>query len=216
MFLDLLFPNRCLSCNTIISSNELACMPCFEKINFTHWDFNTDNPLKRKCRLLFPVEHAFALMQFEKDNLSRKIVHELKYHGREKVAKNIAEWTIEKLKFGAERPGLLISVPLHPKKEKERGYNQLHLYTEELSKHYNIPFCHNIFKRNFYKKAQALKDRAQRSDTQNVFALNKPLTNTHVLLVDDVFTTGNTLSALAWEILKSGDNKVSVLVMAVD
>ena len=72
-------------------------------------------------------------MQFEEESLSRKIVHELKYKSRERVGKILAEWTSEQLNFGENKPDLLVSVPLHPKKLKERGYNQLHLFTQTLS-----------------------------------------------------------------------------------
>lgn len=155
-------------------------------------------------------------MQFEQENLSRKIIHELKYRSREKTGKILAEWTTHRLDFKNTKPDVLISVPLHPKKEKERGYNQLHLFTKTLSDFYNIPYDHNLLKRNHYSKAQALKDKKHRLETQNTFSLTKSISNQHVLLIDDVFTTGNTLSAIAWEILQKGNNKVSVLVMAMD
>ena len=69
---------------------------------------------------------------------------------------------------------------------------------------------------NFYKKAQAKKNREQRIFNEDLFSITKQISNQHVLLVDDVFTTGNTMSAVAWQILKEGNNKVSVLVMAMD
>jgi ComF family protein len=216
MILDLFFPNRCISCNRIIDANFLVCNLCFEHIHFTHFNYFNENRIKEKCKLLFPVENTYALMQFEKENLSRKIIHELKYKSREKVGKILAEWTIEQLNFKNERPDLLVSVPLHSKKMKERGYNQLHLFTETLSKFYNIPFDHELIRRNYYSKAQALKDKKHRMETENTFSITKNITGKHILLVDDVFTTGNTLSSIAWKILNSGNNKVSVLVMAVD
>ncbi|GAA5086994.1 hypothetical protein GCM10023210_09460 [Chryseobacterium ginsengisoli] len=155
-------------------------------------------------------------MQFSQENLSRKIIHELKYKSREKVGKTLADWTTERLDFKNEKPDLLVSVPLHPKKLKERGYNQLHLFTENLSEFYNIPFDHELIKRNHYSKAQALKDKEHRLETENTFSITKSISGKHILLIDDVFTTGNTLASIAWKILKSKDNKVSVLVMAID
>lgn len=216
MFLDLLFPNRCLSCNRIIGGDELVCQLCYQQIHFTHHQYGEDNGLKEKCRLLFPVENAFALMQFENESLSRKIIHSLKYGKREKTGKILANWTVEKLNFSGEKPDLLVSVPLHPKKQKERGYNQLHLFTETLSKITEIPFDHDVIKRNYYAKPQARKDKLHRSKTGNLFSLNKEINGKHILLIDDVLTTGNTLSTIAWEILSSGNNRVSVLVMAID
>lgn len=216
MILDLLFPDRCLNCNIIINKNTLVCNLCFEQVHFTHFDYFSENSIKEKCRLLFPVENSFALMQFEKESLSRKIIHELKYKSRENTGKILAEWTTERLDFKNEKPDLLVSVPLHPKKLKERGYNQLHLFTKTLSDFFEIPFDHNLIKRNQHSKAQALKDKHHRLETENIFSLTKDISDKHILLIDDVFTTGNTLSSIAWKILKSGNNKVSVLVMAMD
>ncbi|MFC3159185.1 comF family protein [Chryseobacterium arachidis] len=216
MILDLFFPNRCLHCNRIIDNELLVCNLCFEQIHFTHFNYFEDNFITDKCKLLFPVEHTFALMQFEKENISRKIIHELKYKSRERTGKILAEWTCERLDFKDEQPDLLVTVPLHPKKLKERGYNQLHLFTETLSGFYHIPFDHELIKRNHYSKAQALKDKQHRLSTENTFSINKNISGKHILLIDDVFTTGNTLASIAWEILKAGDNKVSVLVMAID
>lgn len=216
MILDVLFPNRCLGCNRIIDADLLACTFCFNQICFTHFNYFDDNPLKEKCKLLFPIENTYALMQFEKESLSRKIIHDLKYRSREKVGKTVAEWTTERLDFKSEKPDMLVSVPLHPKKLRERGYNQLHLFTETLSRFYNIPFDHDLIKRNHYSKAQALKDKRHRLETENTFSVTKNISGKHILLIDDVFTTGNTLATIAWEILRAGDNKVSILVMAVD
>lgn len=216
MILDIFFPNRCLGCNRIIDADLLICELCFEQIDFTHFNYFEDNFIKEKCRLFFPVEHTFALMRFEKENLSRKIIHELKYKSREKAGKILAEWTSERLDFKDKKPDLLVSVPLHPRKLKERGYNQLHIFTEKLSEFYNISFDHYLIRRNHYSKAQALKDREHRLETENTFSITKEISGKHILIVDDVFTTGNTLATIAWEILKAGNNKVSVLVMAMD
>lgn len=216
MILDILFPNRCLGCNRIIDADFLVCEICFEQIDFTHFDYFGDNFIKEKCKLLFPVEQASGLMQFKKENLSRKIIHELKYKNREKAGKVLAQWTSERLNFKDRKPDLLVSVPLHSRKQKERGYNQLHLFTEKLSEFYGIPFDHNLIKRNYYSKAQALKDKKHRLETENTFSITKAITGKHILIVDDVFTTGNTVATIAWEILKAGNNTVSVLVMAID
>lgn len=216
MILDLFFPNRCIHCNRIIEGSQIVCGICFEQIHFTHFDYFSDNHLKEKCKLLFPVQNAYALMQFGQENLSRKIIHELKYKSRERTGKILAQWITERLDFKIERPDLLATVPLHPRKEKERGYNQLHLFTRTLSQHFDIPFDHTLIKRNHYSKAQALKDKKHRIETENIFSLTGKISDQHILLIDDVFTTGNTLATIAWKILNESNNKVSVLVMAMD
>ena len=215
MFLDVLFPNRCLNCDDIIPKDEIVCVKCLGKIHFTHWDFG-ENLLKRKAESLFPLEAAYALMYFDKKGLSRELIHQLKYRNQEKIGGILAKWVVENLSFKGEKPDLLVNVPLHPKKLKERGYNQLHLFTEVLSSEYGIPFDHNLLKRNSHSKAQAQKDKSHREETKYDFSLTKETENQHILLVDDVFTTGNTMSAIAWEFLKNKKNKVSILVMAME
>lgn len=212
---NIIFPNRCLDCEEIIDANDLLCVKCLGKVAFTHWDFG-DNPLKQKALNLFPLENAFALMHFQHQGLSRKIIHQLKYQNQEKIGQILAKWVAEKLHFNETRPDLLVSVPLHPKKLKERGYNQLHLFTETLSQQWNIPFRHDVLMRNTYHKAQAQQDKSHREENHYHFSLTEKVENQHILLIDDVFTTGNTMSAIAWEFLKNKTNKVSILVMAVE
>ncbi len=214
--IELLFPNRCLECTKVISGGAAICQSCFDQLHFTHHRYGQSNELTEKCRLLFPVEEAFALMHFEKESVSQKIVHQLKYGGREKLGALMAQWISASIEFGNHPPDLLTTVPLHPRKQRQRGYNQLHVFGDELSRLWQIPCDHALIKRNIYKKAQALKGREQRNVNEELFSVTKPLQHRHVLLIDDVFTTGNTMSAVAWQILKSGNNKVSVLVMAMD
>lgn len=216
MLLDLLFPNRCLECNRIIDPESLVCELCFPLIHFFPYAFGEENPLKSKCKLLFPVQNAWALMEFEELGLSRKIIHQLKYRSQEKVGNILALWVLGKNIFPEEKPDLIASVPLHPRKLKQRGYNQLHTFADALSQNWHIPHHKNLLKRNTYQKAQAQKDKSHRAETKYDFSVTEEISGKHVLLIDDVFTTGNTLSAVAWEILKNPDNKVSVLVMAFD
>jgi len=217
MFLvDLFFPNRCLHCSRIIDGEDLVCNLCFENIQFFHFNTSENNYLVERSNLLFPIENAFALMEFQDKSLSREIVHQLKYKSREKVGKILADWTLERIDFTKTPIDILISVPLHPRKLRERGYNQLHLFTESLAKNLKIEYDPKIIKRNFYKKSQTFKDKVHRAEGNNMFSLTKNLENKHVLLIDDVYTTGSTISHLAWEILKNPSNKVSILVMAVD
>lgn len=216
MLLDLLFPNRCLGCHLIISGKEVVCEICFQKIRFSHFEFTEENTLTQKCRLLCPTEHAFPLIIFEKEGLSRKIIHQLKYRQRENIGEIIARWTIDKLNFKNCVPDLLVTIPIHKQKLKKRGYNQLHRFAQTLSAHYGIPHDPNVLKRNLNTGAQALKSREQRRHSHQKFSLSKKIPAQHLLLIDDVMTTGNTLADAAWELLKNEGTKISILVMAMD
>ena len=214
MFLDVLFPNRCLECDDVISKDEIVCVKCLDKIHFTHWDFG-ENLLKQKAQFLFPVENAFSLMFFDKKGLSREILHQLKYRNQERVGGILADWVTERMEI-TEKPDLLINIPLHLKKLKERGYNQLHLFTEKLAEYYETPFRHDLLQRESYHKAQAQKNKADRGETKYHFSLSENIENKHILLIDDIYTTGNTMSAAAWEILKHKGNKLRIIVMAME
>lgn len=217
MLIDLLFPNRCLHCNRIITEEALVCEVCFGLLHFTHFNFVENNELTEKCRLLFPVKNAFALMYFEKESLVREVIHTLKYRNRDRAGKIIADWASERLHFENQKPDLLVTVPLHPRKLRERGYNQLTRFAQEISQIFDIKYEADILKRNFYRKAQATKNKKQRSDTSGLFSAAKITGAKHILLIDDVFTTGNTISTAAWTLLDQNPAaEISILVMAFE
>ena len=217
MIFDFLFPNRCLDCNQLIDQSEVVCEICIDNIAFSHKNFEEKNLLKERASLLFPVENAFSLLNYEKESLAQKIVHQLKYNHREKIGKVLANWTTERMDFSNEKPDLFVTVPLHYKKLKQRGYNQLHLFGNELSKHYNIPVHHTLLKRTEHSRAQAKKNQSERLKTKNAYQLTENISDKHILLIDDVYTTGNTISNIAWEILNHSKNvTISILVMAMD
>lgn len=215
ILLDLLFPNRCVHCDYIIANDNVICDICFAHLNFTHFSFNENNILKQRCSTLFPIENAFALFRFEKNSVTREVIHQLKYKGREKIAKKLAEWTFEKVELPYSKPEIILTVPLHPKKQKQRGYNQMQLYADLLSDHWDIPYEKDALIRKDFQKAQALKKKTERIASKNQFQLVKEIKNKHILLMDDVFTTGNTLSKIAWELIPH-NNTISILVLALD
>ncbi|WP_018675822.1 ComF family protein [Riemerella columbina] len=214
MFTELLFPNRCIGCSNVIEPQGVVCWACYQDLPFTHFSFDKDNDFYKKCQLNFPLEEAFALMHYDEGNLAQQLIHQLKYKGMQRVGEYLAHEVAERM----PKPfvDVLVTVPLHPKKLKERGYNQLHLLANTLSKIWNIPHDSDILKRNFYSKPQAQKDKTHRTYTKDLFSLNKVITHQHMLLIDDVYTTGNTMNKAAWQILKQHENKISVLVLAID
>lgn len=217
MIFDFLFPNRCIDCNLLISKKDVICENCLDKVRFSHYTFNQSNKLKESAQLLFPVENAYSLLIYEKESLAQRIIHQLKYNNREKVGATLAQWTSERIDFGEDKPDLIVTVPLHRKKLKARGYNQLHLFANTLSKHYNIAVNHNLLTRLKHSRAQAKKDLAERLKTKNAYQLTDNVNDKHILLIDDVYTTGNTISNIAWEILQNSENvKISILIMAYD
>lgn len=217
MIFDFLFPNRCLICNQIIDKSDIVCEVCFSRINFSNHNYNNNNTLKDKLLVQFPISNAYSLLNYEKESLAQNIIQQLKYNNRENIGKNLAKWVMERVDFKNDKPDIITTVPLHYKKLKQRGYNQLHLFGNELSNFYNIPVNHTLLKRNTHSKAQAKKDQSERLKTKNAYQLTQRIDDKHILLIDDVYTTGNTISNIAWEILNNSANvRISILVMAMD
>ena len=217
MIFDFLFPNRCLICNQIIDKSDIVCEVCFPRVNFSNHNYNDSNTLKDKLLVQFPISNAYSLLYYEKESLAQNIIQQLKYNNRENIGKNLAKWVMERVDFKNDKPDIITTVPLHYRKLKQRGYNQLHLFGNELSKFYNIPVNHTFLQRTTHSKAQAKKDQSERLKTKNAYQLTQRIDDKHILLIDDVYTTGNTISNIAWEILNNSANvRISILVMAMD
>ena len=217
MIFDFLFPNRCLICNQIIDKSDIVCEVCFPRVNFSNHNYNDSNTLKDKLLVQFPISNAYSLLYYEKESLAQNIIQQLKYSNRENIGKNLAKWVMERVDFKNDKPDIITTVPLHYKKLKQRGYNQLHLFGNELSNFYNIPVNHTFLQRTTHSKAQAKKDQSERLKTKNAYQLTQRIDDKHILLIDDVYTTGNTISNIAWEILNNSANvRISIMVMAMD
>lgn len=217
--LSLFFPDRCESCGRITEDNECLCAVCCSGL-----DFVSDNPelsdlLFQKTKLLFPAAEVHALFRFEKKAVSQKIIHRLKYGDRPEIGSFLAALCAEKIIF-KNKPELLVPVPLHPKKFKKRGYNQLQALCEKLSDSWSVPYANDVVYRKLHTAAQAGKTKTQRlaQSSDEIFGVHTVPEAKHYVLVDDVFTTGATLSALFWTLKKAvpTDASISVLVLGLE
>lgn len=211
--LDLFFPNRCIGCNRIISKKDMVCQICEAQIYFTNFSFDSNNAFAMKCRALFPVENAYSLFYYSENSIVQRGIHQLKYKHRQCIAKVFSSYLFQKMEKFPEDIDVVTIVPIHVRKYYERGYNQLYQFAIELSMHYHLPLDQELLSRKKNTKAQAKRARKERNDISNIFEVKKTRDNTHFLVIDDVFTTGATLSEIVWKLLVSGvNNRVSVLV----
>jgi ComF family protein len=180
---------------------------------------NPDNEVIRKFYGRLPVEHVSSLLYFHKKGIVQKLIHHLKYRNRQQVGTFLGDWYGEELqKIHSEiKFDAIIPVPLHKKRMKERGYNQLTTFGQALSKSLQIPILEDVLHRNTYAITQTKKSFLERTEAKKtVFEVefNESHHNKHFLLIDDVITTGSTLEQCGKAILKIPGARLSIVCMA--
>ena len=219
-FLHLFYPKLCAVCDQGLIANEITiCTNCRHDLPLTNIKDYNNNDVLHKFYGRIPIEKAYSLLFFRKKGSTQKLIHNLKYKGNEDIGVFFGNWLGELLKENHEFNGIdyIIPVPLHPKKLKERGYNQVTKFGEKLSCHLNIPLIKNNLIRTSLSKTQTAKDRFERfKNVETNFALRNPafFDEKHILIIDDIITTGATLEACAKEFSKSKNCKISILTMA--
>ncbi len=219
--LNLFFPPVCCGCDTFLLPNENSiCTHCRHEFPITNHHLNHENEAYKKFYGRIPVEHVSALAYFHKKGIVQQLIHNLKYRGQEEIGALLGAWYAEDLRTinNLTTVDLVIPVPLHPKKLRERGYNQTTLFGKTIAEKLHIPFEPNILYRRKYSKTQSKKDRISRAegiDTIFNVVVAESNYNRHFLLVDDVITTGATLEACAKALLKIPGAKISIVCMAM-
>jgi ComF family protein len=219
-FISLLFPRLCYGCGNHLMRNEtLICTECYILIPRTNYHLKADNPVARLFWGRCMIERAAAFSFYTKDSRIRRLIHQLKYKGVKEVGTELGRIYGNSLKSSGflDQIDLIIPVPLHPAKIRQRGFNQSDLISVGISDATGIPSDSGILIRNSASKTQTRKSRYDRwTNVQDIFRVTDQdrLKNKHILLVDDVITTGSTVEACASEILKVENAKVSVAALA--
>lgn len=212
--LDLFFPHRCLNCDTVVPADFPLCVGCAANLPFTHWNTDKFNQSYRKLKPLCKAEWAHSLLFFRHGNVTQKLLHYLKYHGYQEIGSLLADKTSETIDI-SNYDGL-IPIPVHPKKLKVRGYNQVMSYASRLAENAKIPLVTDFLIRIENNPSQVFKNREKRlTSIQNAFDLNTETLTGNFILIDDVLTTGATLSTCV-NLIKSKTNaKIAVMTIAV-
>lgn len=218
---NLFFPQACLGCSQFLSENEtVICTQCRHEIPLTHHHLQYDNEAMMKLYGRLPLEHASALMYYHKKGIVQEIIHNLKYRRHQEVGTLIGNWYGSELKNCEDLKSIdaIIPIPLHAKKLKFRGYNQVTTFGKALSEQLNCPYDENILRRSQYSKTQTFKNLLSRNEIKShTFEVNYNEThhNKHFLLIDDVITTGATLEAAGKALLEIPGAKISIVCMAM-
>lgn len=218
--LGLVYPNLCCGCGASLYRGEkVICTSCVAKMPRTNYHRYHDNPIDKIFWGRVKLENATSFFLFIKGSPYQNMLHHLKYRGRRDVGICLGEM------FGRdllEAPGFsqincIIPVPLHPDKERKRGYNQSQVIAEGLANVLGIAVETNVLKRQVFTQTQTKKSRYERwENVEEVFDVQNPglIEGKHVLLVDDVLTTGATLEGCAHKLLKINGVKISVATLA--
>ena len=214
------YPNLCLCCNDHLLNNEtVICISCRHDLPKTHFSFETNNLAEKTFFGRIKIEEATALFYFFKKGKIQQLIHQLKYQKQQQVGTFIGNWLGDEI-IDSDRfktIDCIIPVPLHKKKQQQRGFNQVTTFGQSLSKKLNIPYLENILVKISSTKTQTKKVRLDRwKNVQELFYVyNKAtLENKHILLIDDILTTGATLEACCNALNKTKTLKISIACMA--
>lgn len=219
--LNLFFPKVCLSCHNQLEDNELyICTLCRHELPLTNFDNIEENEVTKILYGRVPLHYASSLLWFSKKGIVQRLLHNLKYKGHEEISGFLGKWLGEELSnhTGFKTIDVVIPVPLHVKRLRERGYNQVHKFGKEIAYALDCDFNTSVLQKTKATKTQVFKDRLRRLNTDDsIFTVTEygSLKGKHILLVDDIITTGATIETCANALLKIEDVTLSVATMAI-
>jgi ComF family protein len=219
-FLHLFFPHICIVCNTdVLNDDTILCAECLNNLPVTGFLSAKENPVEKIFYGRLNIQQAGSAFYFNKDSAIQKTIIELKYKSNQKagifLGRLLGEEIIKSKRF--DDVDIIIPLPLNDKKFFKRGYNQTWAIVNGITSIWKKPVVTNAVERIFFTETQTHKDRIARWKTmEGVFAVTQPLLleNKHVLLIDDVITTGATLEACGAVILQIPNVKLSMATVA--
>ncbi len=220
-FLHLIIPYKCTYCGMNLHKYEdFICKVCLNKIPKTNYYKNSINTVNEIFWGRVKLEYAYSHYLFTKGSILQTLIHKIKYNDEKELAVSLGKeiaYDIENTDI-PKMIDIITSVPLHPRKERFRGYNQSDLIAKGIAEILNIPFRNDILRRTVHTSTQTKKSREQRWDNvKDAFELidKNSIKNKSIAVVDDVLTTGATLEACVSKLLMCENVKVGIISLAL-
>jgi ComF family protein len=219
-FANLFFPHICEACGTDVLSNDtLLCAGCYEKLPATNFIEHAGNLVEQKFYGQLNIAAAGAAYYFTKDGMLQFLIKQLKYHGNKDIGfylgRQLGNLLLKTDRFN--NVDVIIPLPLNPRKEKKRGYNQAAVIADGINSLWQKPVNTTAVERKIFTETQTHKDRISRwQSMRNVFTVtnSSALEGKNILLVDDIVTTGATLEACGEKILEVPGTKLFIATVA--
>jgi ComF family protein len=218
-FISLLFPRVCYACgNHLLRNENLICTGCYVTIPRTNYHLQADNPVAQLFWGRCLVEKAAAFSFYARGSRIRNLIHKLKYGGVKEIGYELGRIYAVSLKSSGFTEGfdVIIPVPLHPSKKRIRGFNQSEYISAGIADVTGLPVITDSLVRIVLSATQTNRSRYDRwTNVEGIFRVEIPdsIRGKHILLVDDVITTGSTIESCVNELLKVENVKVSVIAI---
>lgn len=219
-FIDLVYPPLCTSCGFQRPlDRHIFCLDCLHELPETGYHHHLKNPFVAHFAGRVPVTAGAAFLFFSRGSGTQRLLHQIKYNNRPDLITVIGQWYGKQLLHTAIWEGidLIVPVPLHWKKQRKRGYNQSAVFGQAIGNVLGVPCHKNALVRLTHDKSLTGMNRLERVGTiGDSFAVAKKsnLNGLHILLVDDVLTTGSTLEACALALVKSSVASIRMVTIA--
>jgi len=218
----ILVPQVCFGCNAhLIGGEHLVCTTCRNDLPLTDYSFNEENPVDRIFYGRINVKKASSFLFFYENSIVQQLIHHLKYRNQELIGTFLGNWYGGILKDNGELKNIIdmvVPVPLHRKKLRRRGYNQVAQFAQRLAHHIDAEYIDHLLVKTANTRTQTKKGRIGRSQNGNALYIVSDLgylKNKTVLLVDDVITTGATMEICAKALTEATGTTLYIASMAV-
>ena len=218
---ELFFPRRCVSCGDRLHKGEhYLCLHCLLELPRTGFHLQPGNEVEKNFWGKLPIQRATSFLYYAKGGMVRSLLYELKYYGNKEIGEALGAYMATELLDSGFFNGIdcIVPVPLHPKKKRKRGYNQSEWLAKGISSVTHLPIRVDVLKRKSNTETQTRKSSYERwQNVTDMFYCEKieNLRGKHILLVDDVLTTGATLVSCGDSLCQTNSTNISILTLAV-